>query len=117
MSNFISLPTAEAMTGKYRSNRNAIVKTEYGSDDLLPICETFTKDDFDVILSTSGCASVRIYYGMSEDLKVHAIIVPVDADGADILPGSSLTEADDEGILENGNRCPDLCPPPSPLNE
>jgi len=115
MNHFISLPTAEDMTELFRSERENILKTEFQGDDVLPICETFERQAFDTLLGKTGCESLRIYYGMSEDFKIHAIIVAVDENGADMLPGTSLTEEDDD-IVENGNRCPDLCPPTSPLN-
>lgn len=115
MSQFISLSTAEDMTTLFRNQRENILKTEYQGDNLLPICETFDREVFDTLLARTGCESLRIYYGMSEDFKIHAIIVSVDENGADILPPESLNNEDDY-IGENGNRCPDLCPPSSRLN-
>jgi len=45
--------------------------------------------------------------------------VGVDAEGKDMLPAIESTgEAgdDDPVIVEDGIRCPPICPPPSPLN-
>jgi hypothetical protein len=52
---------------------------------------------------------------------VHAIVVGVDAEDRDILPRdmdtSRVTATEDEGqIAEDSFRCPDTCPPESPLN-
>ena len=117
MNHFISLETATAMTARYRINRNSIVKTEFENSNLLAVCETFERAAFDTILSESGCEHLRIYFGMDEDLKIHAIIVAVDGEGKDILPtGLQRSTTDPGSIIENGNRCPELCPPPSDLN-
>jgi len=63
---------------------------------------------------------------MDQDLLVHAILVGVDAQGADILPpqatGSTARRvaAEDDGgdddIQEDAIRCQPTCPPDSPLN-
>ena len=56
---------------------------------------------------------MRIYYGMSDDLKIHAIGVGVNSKDEDILPtegiGAALTTT--PVIVEDGSRCPDVCPP------
>jgi hypothetical protein len=60
---------------------------------------------------------------MDAELKVHAIIVGVDEKNQDITGGifaknavTSNTTTDFGSILENGQRCPEECPPYSPLN-
>jgi hypothetical protein len=119
MNQFISLSTAIEMTTLYRNQKEGILKPGYQGQNILPISESFDRNAFDSLLAQSGCEGLRIYYGMSEDFKIHAIIVGVNASGEDMLPDTkwaSDTEAGDE-IIENGNRCPDLCPPASPLNE
>jgi hypothetical protein len=117
MSQFISLQAAAAMTALYRNHREDILQPSYRGANILPICESSDRSAFDTILSQTGCTGLRIYYGMKEDFTIHVIIVGVNTAGEDMLPPGSLsaTETGDE-IIENGNRCPDLCPPASPLN-
>jgi hypothetical protein len=104
----ISLQTAINMTTLYRANRPS----------QFPLCETFEKEAIHKLLATEGCTSLRIYYGMKEDKNVDAILVAVDTEGEDILPViTNATDVTDEPvILEDGLRCPDHCPPKSPLN-
>ncbi len=117
MSNSIPLSQAVDMTTRYRQNKDSIIATGYDKN-ILPICETFDAASVANILAVQGCVSVRIYYGMSEDLYLHAIVVAADQNGQDILPtegmdGTTATSAD---ILDEAQRCPPMCPPPSPLN-
>lgn len=114
----IPLTQAVGMTATFRANRNTILDSEYRNEDVLPLCETFTKSSIEGLLAQQGCEGFRIYYGMDENLKIHAILVGVNGNNADILPlQNSLTEEDPEGtILEDGQRCPPYCPAASPLN-
>lgn len=105
------------MTALYRSDKEAILATAYQNQNILANSETFNRYAFDTLLAIDGCAGLRIYYGMDENLKVHAIIVPVDSENEDILPDSESLMLVEPNIVEEGQRCPDLCPPPSPLNE
>lgn len=117
MNHFISLAEAVDLTTRYRQHRNDVLLPDYQNRDLLAICETFDRAAVDALLAKPGCARIRIYYGMDTDFKIHAIIVAADENDQDILPLSPLTsEEEDEDILERANRCPDLCPPESPLN-
>ena len=104
----ISLPTAIDMTTRYRANRPFN----------FPICETFGVDAIDKLLATEGCAFLRVYYGMKANNEVDAILVAADAGGEDILPVAASMDltSDDPVILEDGFRCPENCPPESPLN-
>jgi hypothetical protein len=115
----IPLSTAAEMTARYRENRNTILGEPYKDQDLLAICETFTAEAINEILAQDGCVSVRIYYGMNEDLKVHSILVGADSSGKDILPSTGLKNiagSDPDIIMEKGTRCPVDCPPASDLN-
>jgi hypothetical protein len=104
----ISLQTAIDMTTLYRANRPSN----------FPICETFDLGAVNKLLATEGCTSLRIYYGMKEDNNVDAILIAVNANGEDILPSSASAWLSDTDpiILEDGIRCPEACPPESPLN-
>lgn len=116
-SHLISLSTATDLTDRYRSNRNSILQTSYQSSDLLPLSETFNVQDINLLTSQEGCEAIRIYYGMTENLQVHAILVAVDEENADILPDPQESlNAEENIILEEGQRCPSICPPESPLN-
>jgi hypothetical protein len=105
----ITLVRATEMTAIYRENRL----------ENYPICETFHKESVQWLLNVPNCAYFRIYYGMQVDKSVHAILVAVDKDGNDILPSHQYPNAPggngDGEILEDALRCPDNCPPPSPL--
>jgi hypothetical protein len=110
----ISLAAAIEMTASFRDNRNSILQENYQDQNILPLCETFSKSAIEDVLSQDGCEGFRIYYGMDENLKIHAILVGVNDENEDILP--SEIEETDGVILEDGQRCPPSCPPASPLN-
>lgn len=105
----ISLQDAIEMTTRYRANRP--------SD--FPVCETFEIAAIQKLLATPGCESLRIYYGMKENMESHAILVAVDSSGGDILPeaGAASSAGGEVIILEDSYRCPPLCPKGSPLND
>lgn len=112
MSDFISLTTAETMTGSYRNNRETILASTYQHQDILALNETFERTHIDTLLAQQGCEKLRIYYGMDENLQVHAILVGVDDEDNDMLPD----ENNDYRIVESADRCPNQCPPASSLN-
>ncbi len=104
------------MTSLYRNQRENILKTDFQNQNILPLSEAFDREEFDIVLARSGCAGLRIYYGMDEDKKIHAIIVGTDESGDDMLPTELVNNSEEEDIIERGNRCPDICPAESPLN-
>ncbi|MDB5199237.1 MAG: hypothetical protein JWO92_1200 [Chitinophagaceae bacterium] len=117
----ISLQTGIDMTTLYRQEKENILATAYKDQNILPISETFDRAAIDAIMQQEGCTAFRIYYGMSEELLVHAVLVGVNADNEDILPStenivSNLADPVDDIIAEQGVRCPPDCAPPSPLN-
>lgn len=119
MNHFITLQEAIEMTALYHAKQEQILKPEYQQRNILARSETFEKAAFDTLLAKNGCAGLRVYYGMDNDLKIHAIIVAIDAKGNDILPvkaSATSTAEEGEDIVERGIRCPDLCPTDSPLN-
>lgn len=116
MNNSISLQQAIDMTKLCRSQKGNIIKPEYAGQNLILISETFDRAIFDAILGETGCVKMRIYNGMNADLQLKAIIVGVNDQDQDILP-SSLTLSDEEIYIgEEGQSCPPICAPPSPLN-
>jgi len=121
---FISLAEAAALNARYRQHHENILKEAYQGQNILPLSETFDRYAVDTVLEKPGCTGLRVYYGMTEDLAVHAVMVGVDENNRDILPvttGTSAaaageTDEEDGFILERAIRCPDLCPDSSPLN-
>lgn len=106
------------MTALYRREMNNILAEPYKDHKILTLCETFDRQAFDTLLGEPGCTSVRIYYGMSDDMSMHAIVVGVNSSDEDILPvvATGAASGDEAVILEESIRCPDKCPPESPLN-
>jgi hypothetical protein len=100
---FISLEEAKKMTALYRQKKETTLNKEHQGKNIYPINETFNSAQILKILRKPNVKGLRIYYGMSDDLRVHAIIVGVDANGQDILDG-------EESIIERGIVCPPLCP-------
>jgi hypothetical protein len=111
----ISLPQAIEMTTRFRNEKENILTTSIRGQKILPVCETFDRDAFDAILAQTDCKKVRIYFCMDSTLKVRLVIVGADGNDKDILPATSDTESG-EVIIEEGQRCPDICPPTSSLN-
>lgn len=109
MPQFISLQKAIDMTSFYRAQKENILIPQLRNQKITPLCETFDRSAFEALLAISGCTKLRFYIGMDQDLKIRLIAVAVNAAGEDIL-------AHDPEIVEEGQRCPDVCPPASPLN-
>ena len=106
------IPLADAikMTQKYRLGNETILEPVMRNMQILPFSETFNREDFDKLLSQADCEGIRLYYGMDEELKVHIIAVGVNSRNEDLI-------ADQVAVLiENGIRCPTVCPPASALN-
>lgn len=114
-SHLIPLDQAKAMAIRYQENKDKILAPEYLGQNILCTCETFRKEEFLQYLSREDVTAFRIYYGMSENLQVHAILLGVDEDGNDILPKTPAPGEPNDGdggeIFEDGLRCPDSCPP------
>lgn len=121
MKHFISLEKAKTMTALYRRERGNVVNPEHAQKGTLALSETFDAEPFRVILTNPDCTGLRIYYGMDDTHKIHAIIVGVNAKNEDILPGETTIGAVgaatvDATIIEDGTWCPPICPVTSPLN-
>jgi hypothetical protein len=120
MSHFISLAEAKKMTAEYRSKRKDLLDPKYKDKDtkVLPTCESFERSAIEALLKNPECKGLRIYYGIKNEDELHAIIVGYDGENKDILPSSDAarTEGEEGEILDNGYRCPVVCPPSSDLN-
>lgn len=116
---FIPVAQAIEMTTLYRKDRESILNPSYAGKNILALSDTLPREVFETLLKKPGCQSLRIYYGMDAELRVHPLIVAVNENNEDILPaagsGSTLGDGDDS-VADDAMRCPPLCPPPSPLN-
>lgn len=106
----ISLERAIVLTTNLRATRPTDVA----------ICETIPKDSVRKLLSAEGAEHLRIYSGRKENGEITSVLVAADAEGRDILPEpNDIAKVWDDGeplILDDTIRCPENCPPPSPLN-
>jgi len=97
--------------------------------------EAFNSDSYRLLLKqkdSSGrpAAGIRIYYGRGATGRIQLVMVPYDVNGNDILnhlvgvdekPSSDSTKVRSLTVggaqaLEEGQHCPYVCPPSSPLN-
>ena len=104
----ISLSEAIDLTTRFRANRTPN----------LALSETFDKNSVLAMLSVPDSTQLRIYLGEKATGEICSVLVAADAAGNDLLPpiSSSLDAVGDVLILEDAIRCPQLCPPASPLN-
>lgn len=112
---FITLAKAIELTTQYRTDKDTILEPKYRGSEIMPVCETFNRSVIEDLLS-QGCVQIRVYFGMSADLKIRLIIVGVNSQGEDMLPSEGPGLDTDYYIVEDAIRCPTTCPPPSPLN-
>lgn len=116
--------TAAAMTRRYRESVPAgTFRAGY-----------FHAGAYTSLLNQRGCRGIRIYLGRHEDGQLNLILVGVDRDGRDMLPGrrdtasqlpkgmasATLETASDEGdggeAMQDSFPCPPLCDDGSALN-
>ncbi|MES2374128.1 MAG: hypothetical protein V4557_16245 [Bacteroidota bacterium] len=120
----IPLEQAKTMVLRYNEQKEEILNPDLQAQNILPVSETFRKDAILAYLAKDFVYAIRIYYGMTEDKQVHAIIIGVDKDGNDILPKSPqqgtehghphppVGDGEEGEIFEDALRCPSTCPPP-----
>jgi hypothetical protein len=116
-SNFITLTQFHAMKQLYTDNSQLILQPPYQNQEILITSETFNGDVITAITQVTGFAGFRIYYGMSADLKVHAMLVATDIDGNDLLPTNpnakfvpNSAATGGSGVIgEEAQRCPPGC--------
>lgn len=116
--NLIPVENAEVMTALCRAQKENILATSKQGQGIIPTCETFSRDAFDLLLDISECTGVRIYSAMDNDLKIRFVICGVNSANEDVfIPVTpSLGGEPVPSVIENGIRCPNECPPDSPLN-
>jgi len=116
----ISLAQAKKMIQLFRNSRDKILQPEYATPEIIPNSEMFSKEAIEQVLNQKGCTGLRIYFGMSDDLKLHSILLGVNEKGENILKTTAATTEetlDEEAIiLEESLRCPPICPPPSDVD-
>lgn len=103
--NFIDLPTAVALTKRYRENKDQMVTPDYAGS--LHISETFDAAAIRAILDQPGCVEFRAYWG---DEGGQICLFGVNESGEDIVGVAS------DIIVELGKECPPYCSTKSPLN-
>jgi len=140
----ISLATAIKYTTDFRNQVDTFNAKCPGFKDSFRMgySEAFNSDSYRILLRQKDslgrtAAGIRIYYGLSkDDGRVRFVMVPYDVDGNDILKhlisveektdSTATKERKAESVsglsaggaqaLEDGQRCPTVCPPSSPLN-
>ncbi len=100
---FITLDEAIKMTALYREKKTKPLNAEQRAEAFPSNSETFDLAPFFSLLAQPGCKALRVYYGMSLDLRVHLIVVGVDGKNQDMVSG-------EESIIERGVICPPVCP-------
>ena len=108
MSHFITLREAQQLTRTFKAQQDLILDPAHRGKKILPTCESFDRAAIDALLAKPGCNEIRIYYGMDNDLKLHAILVGVDANGDHMVPMSA--DEPNTQLVEMSKRCPDSCP-------
>lgn len=111
----ISLHYAIQLTSRLRNNRELLLDIDYKGGDVIPLSETFNRADIDQLLAQEGAAGLRIYYGMDVENRIHAVLVAVNENNQDLIP-MTTSRSMEALILQEGQRCPVICPPESPLN-
>ncbi|MBY0537682.1 MAG: hypothetical protein K2P88_17630 [Chitinophagaceae bacterium] len=113
----ISLAVAKELINRFQNEKSNILRSDISAGTVFCTAESFERSIVDRIMVQTDCVGLRIYYGMKEDLSIHAILVGYNSSGADILPSSIINEnecvEDGDGVIgEDATRCPPVCPPP-----
>jgi hypothetical protein len=112
--NLINLTEGAEMTKLYQGKNETILDPKYRNIGTLPVCESFDREAFDMLLSLDNCKGIRIYCGMDSDLKVKMVICGVDENDRDLY--LTVPNSEDQMVIDSGIRCPTFCPPASVLN-
>ena len=115
-SHFIPLHYAIQLTSRLRNKRELVLDIFFKGQDIIPTSETFNRTDIDKLLAQEGAAGIRIYYGMDTENRINAVLVAVNENNQDLIPMTAFGGMGGP-ILQEGQRCPVICPPGSPLNQ
>ncbi|ASZ13794.1 hypothetical protein KTO58_05190 [Chitinophaga pendula] len=134
----IPISLASTMTANFRTARKTLVSklldTAYLTSSFnLANAEMFNRDAIALLLNVPNAAGIRIYHGKDNSGLIRFVLVPVDANGNDIittlLPKTiktvAMNDADSAGAaargeiegeaVESGQRCPSTCSFSGPL--
>lgn len=106
-------PTAAAELVKNFRARNLAITGKQ-----LPLSEAFNKRQVLELLAQENCVGIRVSYGLDAKGSVRIVLFGIDSNGRDIgaLDGGVISKQKggasfgDPIVLENGQRCPELCP-------
>ncbi|GAA4406747.1 hypothetical protein GCM10023187_26600 [Nibrella viscosa] len=103
----IDLKQAIKLTKEFRDKNPKATKAEF-----------YSLDELNSLLN--GAAGLRIYYG-ADNGQSKLVLVGVDKDGRDLLPAAEGTTgqavpAVGSKLLSDGQPCPTVCDPNSPLS-
>lgn len=112
----ISLEQAIEMTSRCRAQKENILGAGFQNQKVVFTCETFNRAAFDRLLNQAGCAGIRIYSAMGNDMRLRVIAVGVNENNEDMLPNPAAMGDNGNNVVEEGQLCPDFCPPSSVLN-
>lgn len=115
-SHSIPIHYAIQLTSRLRNNRELVLDISYKGQEIIPVSETFNRTDVDNLLAQEGAAGIRIYYGMDAENRINAVLVAVNENNQDLIPMTTFRGME-ALILQEGQRCPVICPPESPLNQ
>jgi len=121
---FIPLEKGRKLKKFFKENKGQLINPGLSRKDILPDSETFDRGAIDRLLALPGCVGIRIHLGLDVEFKLRLILVGVGEDGGDlIIPSTTATTfttsadasltAEEGEVVEEGLRCPPICPPPS----
>ncbi len=128
INHFIKPAIARLYILRFRELNKTLAKQKILNLVSFPNCETFRADAVKLLLDQAGCKALRIHLGVNEKNEICMILSGVDENAKDIvhinnghqLPvltfsGAPLAIENDVVLLEDGQRCPKNCPPPSEI--
>jgi len=121
---FIPLTKGKQLKKFFKEKKGQLINPGLAKKDILPDSETFDRAAIDRLLALPGCVGIRIHLGLDEEFKLRLILVGVNEKGEDlIIPSATVTTfttmdatslTTEEGeVVEEGLRCPPVCPPPT----